>query len=223
MKFVVVSDTYNHLPNIQEEYDIFIHAGNFTPSLTTNNHQTEIDNQIKWMEDYFCPWFKNIKAKNKILVPGNNDFIAQWLSRDLEKHIEGMYLQDEAATINGLVFYGMPWLPADSEKYINCEIDPVFVSPSKKHFQAACKKIPDETNILITRIPPKNILDIHNEMSVGDEDLLKRLVGIKNLKLHIFGFAENTVSSVFYDNKIVFANAFLKKVENSYSVLQIEI
>lgn len=223
MKFVVTSDTYGHLPKITGEYDVFIHAGNFTPSISSDNHQTEIDRQISWMEDFFCPWFKNIHAKHKIIIPGHNDFIAQLLSRDLEKHIDGMYLQDEAATIDGLIFYGMPWLPADSEKYIQSSIDPVYVSPSRRHFQGACKKIPLETHVLITRIPPKGILDMREEMSVGDPDLLHRINDIEKVKIHIFGFASESSSSFVSNNKTVFANAHVKKVDDSYSVLHVEI
>jgi hypothetical protein len=60
-------------------------------------------------------------------------------------------------------------------------------------------------------------------MSVGDPDLLHRINDIEKVKIHIFGFASESSSSFVSNSKTVFANAHVKKVDDSYSVLHVEI
>lgn len=222
MKAVVLSDTLGHLPKIDGKFDLLIHAGNFAPLIGNEPKEIEINRQADWMEDLFCPWFKSIQAEYKILTPGENDHVAKWFSRDLERHIEGLYLQGEAATIKGMVFYGMPWLHPEAEKYVAGVSDPSFLSPTRKHFQAACRKIPDRTNILITRLPPKGILDGYGPVKIGDFNLMERVDELKELKMHIFGLANNNAASSITRGNVVFVNAHMLENNGKFSVLNID-
>lgn len=265
MRIGIISDTLGDLPKVEGEFDLFIHAGNFAPMVQRDNHQIEITKQSQWMEDLFCSWFKNIKAKHKIFIPGQHDHVAHWFGRDLEKHVGAMYLQDEAATIEKTIIYGMPWCPPGTEQILSLEyptikedakpvnkktnedmedilkakVEPVFVSPGKRHYQTACRKIPKETQILISRIPPKGILDRYDLpknadisvlkvtgesfLRVGDETLLEKVDDLPSLKAHIFGFANGSCSSSLLRKGVLFGNAHVQRTERGFGFQIIDL
>jgi hypothetical protein len=53
------------------------------------------------------------------------------------------------------------------------------------------KQIPDDTNILVTSVPPFEILDITNGEHIGIKYLRDRVEDLSNLQLHCFGRAFN--------------------------------
>jgi Icc-related predicted phosphoesterase len=96
-----------------------------------------------------------------------------------------IYLQDSAAEIDGVKFYGSPWQPFFYAWAFNFhEFD-----PANGHSQAVktWAKIPKDTQVLITHGPAYNILDLApGHRHVGCPILRDKIFEIRP-KLHLFG------------------------------------
>lgn len=210
MKFAIASDTQGLLPEITGEYDIFVHCGNFCP-LISGDHAS-IHSQITWLHGSFLPWLNKVQAKHKIIVPGYMDIAVSYLETSFEYHVNAIYLKDSATTINGMVIYGTPWVPASMKSKLPPKR--VYVSNTDKSYELSLAKIPKNTDILITRLPPAGILDGLSGQSIGEEHLLRRVKSLKELKMHFFGMASDDGGKHQSDNNVLFANGCV--TENEY-------
>ena len=202
MKIAIMSDTLGTLPNIKESFDVFIHCGNFCPRPSSDG--LAIATQQHWLETRFSPWLKNIDAEVKIVIPGQSDIAVNFLEAQFEYHIGAMFLKDSQAMVGGLVVHGMPWIPNYYRQKLPAKS--AYIARNKMMYEAAIDNIPDETNILLTRIPPQGILDSGS----GDKLLRDKVESMKNLKMHCFGFLQSE-EAPFENEGVCYANGYLGK------------
>lgn len=191
MRIVALSDTHTLerlVPMPSGEFDVLIHAG-------------DLGNVGKAREyEKIGKWFKSLKDqyKHQIIVPGNHDW-GLMLDFDAirEKYFDPdvIFLIDKAIEIDGIKFYGCPWMPRFYDWAFMLE-----ESKLKPYYDA----IPDDTEVLITHSPPYSILDQERERC-GSKNLLKRVKELKNLKHHIFGhihrgYGTETIENVTFHN-----------------------
>lgn len=149
--------------------DVLIHAGDAL------NHGTEKE---FWP---FSIWMAHQPHALKVYVPGNHDFWVQ-KNQDIARALmaEGRVhmLVDKAIRWRGLKFCGTPWVP-------NLENWAYYGSHETllRRFLA----IPSNTDVLITHCPPAGRQDLVSHSHVGSSELAARLVGLNQLKLHVFG------------------------------------
>lgn len=111
----------------------------------------------------FIEWFESLAYKYKIFIPGNHDTCL--IGNDIEGLAENtFFLENRAVDIDGLKIYG------------SC--------------LGNFNNIPDNTDILVTHMPPLGILDGKHNM-YGDRQLLEKVFRIKP-KLHLFGHTHET-------------------------------
>lgn len=173
MRLVCISDTHSlhrQIPEIPDG-DILIHAGDCLGAGTLDD-----------VED-LNHWFGNLPHRHKILIAGNHDAAFQEVP-DLARQAltNAAYLEDSGIEIEGVRFWGSPWTPAF--------LDWFFMLDRGQPLYEKWRLIPDDTDVLITHGPPKNIGD---EVSLGFRlynagcvDLLHRIDQL-TLKAHIFG------------------------------------
>lgn len=177
MRVVCISDTHNCNGQISvPDGDVLVHSGDATITGTVD----EIKN--------FNTWFSALPHRYKVFIAGNHDWLferenaaaRELLSDDI------IYLQDTAAEIEGLKFYGSPWQPRFFDWAFNLDRGPELA--------AKWAQIPADTSLLITHGPPNGILDEVPRRSgtsaEGCADLRKRVEQIAaggKLILHIFG------------------------------------
>ena len=177
MKMTFISDTHGkheHLTskaynNILGSGDVLVHAGD-----CTNVGKVHEISQ-------FLEWFSKTDYKHKIFIAGNHDFGFE-VVRDIapeykEKGVH--YLFDSEVIIDGVKFYGSPWQP---EFY-----DWAFNLPRGEKLAEKWKKIPGDTDVLITHGPARGMLDhtVTGEL-VGCEDLFNRVMEVQP-KIHVCG------------------------------------
>lgn len=208
MKVAVASDTQGVLPEINGRYDLFVHCGNFCP--VVQGDHASIQAQVAWLHAQFRPWLETIHASHKIIIPGHNDIAVSYLEPNFEYHIDAIYLRDQAATVDGLVVYGMPWVPHTLRRHTPSKS--TFIARSPRMYEAALERIPDNVNILVTRIPPQGILDRLGSARIGDNALLARVSALPMLRMHFFGFATENGGQFVYRNNQLFANGCLGQV-----------
>lgn len=138
--------------------------------------------------------------KHVVMIAGNHDHC---FAREDEKEIaftlmDGMnitYLEDSGATLDGVKFYGSPYAP----KYGNWSFYLMRQSPE---LVEKWKKIPDDTDVLITHGPPYGVLDSTISGHRAGCEILRRQVEWRvKPKAHIFGHIhEGYGSENFYYN-----------------------
>ncbi|HEY6967785.1 MAG TPA: metallophosphatase domain-containing protein [Candidatus Angelobacter sp.] len=169
MKLVLISDTHEQHDAISvPDGDVLIHAGDFTylgeaAAVKQFNH-----------------WLGRLPHKHKILICGNHElmFERDWASY-AAMITNATLLNDSGVEINGLKFWGSP-------------ITPIFLywafMMDRSELAEHWKKIPADTDVLITHGPPIDILDKSHpaRLGCGDGPLGARVQEIAP-KLHVFG------------------------------------
>ncbi len=138
--------------------DVVAHSGDFT---MTGGETEAID---------FLNWFCDLPHRHKIFICGNHDECLYRANIDgLDSNVH--YLCNSGVEIDGVRFYGVPMFMADC------------VTERQNLNYAA---IPDDSEVLITHVPPYGILDFDDNMHYGSEDLLQRVIAVSP-RLHLFG------------------------------------
>jgi Icc-related predicted phosphoesterase len=199
MKIICISDTHNkHEELLMPSGDCIIHAGDFTESGT----KKETTN--------FLEWFSSTPYKHKILVAGNHDFYLEKKVHKLDQIIPFNihYLEDSGVTIENINFWGSPYIPEDSNW--------AFSKNRGKQISEHWKKIPEDTDILITHSPPFGILDeLDNKRMIGCKNLTERLSKL-NISHHIFGHVHNEYGKIKTE-KTIFINS--SSLDDSYRII----
>ena len=169
MRCVAVSDTHGKYAELSiPDGDVFIHAGDI----------------LKWglIEELtdFNDWLASLPHQYKLVIAGNHDWCFERTpSKAAEIMTNGVYLQDQAVTIKGSVFYGSPWQPT----FMNW----AFNLPRGQQLADKWKLIPDSTDVLITHGPSYGILDeCIDGKRAGCEDLSNAVARTKP-SYHVFG------------------------------------
>lgn len=170
MRIVAISDSHNkHRGLTLPPGDVLVHCGDALGRGT----------RAEFLE--FINWFGTRPHRHKIYVPGNHDFYvesdyatAQILCSERGVHL----LVDRPMAIDGVKFYGAPWVP-------NLTMWAFY----QDHIGLIAKfrKIPDDTAVLVTHTPPLGILANVGSVHLGSQELRERVDELGSLKLHLFG------------------------------------
>ncbi len=170
MRIVIISDTHNlHGKLGVMRGDVLIHCGDGLNGFQQSRQSVED------MDD----WFGRQEFDRIFYVGGNHDFeLEDRVRAGLPALRNADFLQDEPRQYSGVIFYGAPWIPELNGS--------AFYLPNAE-ISAKWDLIPDDTNVLITHTPPKNVLDQnrHGE-HCGCPELQRRLIDLKP-RIHCFG------------------------------------
>jgi 3',5'-cyclic AMP phosphodiesterase CpdA len=170
LTIVAISDTHTFHDRLEvPDGDVLVHAGDMC--------QTGSLDELTRARDFLAA----LPHPHKIVVAGNHDVAFEAHPDEARRLFEGfLYLQDEARTIKGVTFYGSPWMPRAD--------DWAFMLPRGAPLAEKWAMIPDDTDVLVTHVPPRGIGDeIGAEpWREGCADLLQRVRQVAP-RLHIFG------------------------------------
>ena len=164
MKIVVISDTHGLHDDLPElDGDVLIHCGDFEQT-------ADLD-----------AWLNSLDFACKIVVPGNHDYdAAEKVAENQPVFFNAELLIDRSVEYSGLKFYGSPWIN---------EFEGAAFPMDQYEIAEKWDAIPDDTDILVTHVPPFGILDMaRNGDNRGCELLAERVVDM-SLRIHCFGHA----------------------------------
>ena len=170
VRIIHISDTHMQHDTFLDSIphgDILIHSGDFSsfsPSrYLFSNKNRDRDSVIHEINSFF----KKLPHKYKIFVAGNHElsFTDQHKNYIEQNITEAIYLHDKMVEIEGLKIYGSPWTSKRATSYARGSSIP------RKDLVKHWDKIPTETDILITHMPPEGIMDLGK----------KKFAGIRNL------------------------------------------
>lgn len=194
MKILHLSDTHGLHKNLRSlpEADVIVHSGDFT---FAGSEEEAYD---------FMNWFRNLPYEHKVFIAGNHDMCMYGAD-----HIDGLsrnvhYLYNNSVVIDGIKFYGIPMFMEDC---MDGNLD-VFIN-----------NIPDDTDVLITHMPPKGTCDLAN-YGKGPEhrgnatlaELLKKL----HPTCHLFGHEHDAYGKTIKEN-VIYSNACV--VDSRYNLI----
>lgn len=189
IKITHISDTHGYEPNLIGG-DILIHSGD----LTKHGFKSEILKQLNYLHEQLD------KYSYIVFTGGNHDF---WIERHPNEFKEACLsaglipLLNESIEVMGLKIFGSPDTPVFHNWAFN---------KTESELHDVYKKIPDDTDILITHGPPLGILDkTFLGTNVGSDSLFEK-VSRMNLKLHLFGHIHED-SGVVENNHTLFINS----------------
>lgn len=189
-----LSDTHGQHKNLKSlpEADVIVHSGDFT---FAGSEEEAYD---------FMNWFCNLPYKHKIFIAGNHDMCMYGAD-----HIDGLsrnvhYLYNNSVVIDGIKFYGIPMFMEDC---MDGNLD-VFIN-----------NIPDDTDVLITHMPPKGTCDLAN-YGKGPEhrgnDTLAELLKKLHPTCHLFGHEHDAYGKTIKEN-VIYSNACV--VDSRYNLI----
>lgn len=195
IKIVCISDTHMQLSKVKiPKGDILIHAGDLTYRGDFEELSQELDELA----------LHRSKFKHIVIVPGNHDWMAERDPDLMEQMCQArgiILLNHESMQIEGLKFFGSGYTPEFCKWALNV--------PRGEPLRQKWAMIPDDTDVLITHGPPKDILDLvprPKGFRAGCQDLYNRIQQLSNLKLHVFGHLHMNHAVVKLGN-IFFVNA----------------
>lgn len=169
-----ISDLHGFLPKL-EGGDLLIIAGD----LTANDSIQQLGKFYDWLalQDY----------KKKIYISGNHDNLLFEKKYRTPEFCDAEYLCDSATKFEGLNIWGTPWSLDFKNLNKNCRAFVTFESRVEKKY----KKIPQDTDIIISHGPPYGILDgvkrkCGEVEHTGSYSLLSTMFRVKP-KLMVFG------------------------------------
>ena len=173
MIIAAISDLHGLLPPSPAQADIIVVAGDITRS----HYLLELSEFAAWLQETM----QNCGAKDAVIVAGNHDQVfAQAGAKQVQKLLgkKVHYLLDKAKTVQGLKFYGAPWVPI----YGSWD----FMLPPEL-LREKWAKIPEDTDVLVTHGPALGIGDYTTRGArAGCGHLLERIAEVQPT-LHIFG------------------------------------
>lgn len=180
LRIVCISDTHSLHDQVQvPPGDLLLHAGDHC------NHGNS--GEVK----RFDRWLGSLPHPHKVIVAGNHDLPWQRRPRYARMWLHhARYLQDGGTEVEGIKIWGSPWQP-DFDHW-------AFYQPRNSPLLGyAWEKIPDDTQILVTHVPPAGILDfLAADGPSGCNLLLERIRNLKHLKLHVFGHVHSGYGQV---------------------------
>lgn len=197
MKIHFISDTHTrHRQVTLTGGDVLVHCGDFT---NTGKPKDVLE---------FFNWFAKQKYSRKILVAGNHDLSAQfadifhtvWLETVRDFKYEITYLENSETVVEGIKFYGTPWVPMFHNWAFMAE---------EKVLEWIYDSIPDDTDILITHGPPKFILDLNQDGHYCGSQALSDKISKLNIKINAFGHIHHSYGTFKLPNGPMFINAAL--------------
>lgn len=166
MKVVLISDTHGAHPSLPAG-DVLVHCGDLTHFGSFRELRGEVE------------WLKSLPFRHVVLIAGNHDVA---LGNLCEKKLEAQtrkllfsgvhYLRDSGVTLDGVKFWGTPWIPPYAGAFNLPEVE----------LASKWAEIPADTDVLITHGPPAGVLD----GGAGSVSLAKTVRRI-HPQIHCFG------------------------------------
>jgi Icc-related predicted phosphoesterase len=176
MDIVCISDMHGYLPEDVPGGDVLVIAGDICPA---SDHA--VSRQIKWLNNDFNAWVKELPFEHIVMVAGNHDWAFQKAAQRI--YITKVtWLQETSTIINDVVFYGY----ANTPRFCNWAFN-----EKRRRLKQIAGGIPPGTNVLVTHGPPLGTMDLvcdgDRRERVGCEALADRIKELNELKLHVFG------------------------------------
>lgn len=220
MNILATSDLHGNLNSLDlKNIDILCIAGDIAPLKSIDEYG--VFEQKEWVQNVFCKLMEENKNIQFIFTPGNHDFFPIAKDRfsnkfdfEIKWPKNAHMLIDQLIEINGIKFYGTPWVPIINFKWAFELYDLDLI----KRFS----NIPADIDILLTHCPPyfKNydvdkVLQYDNPTHFGC-DYLTQVYLVKHPKYAFFGHIHSGSHKLIMAGDTICAN--VSRLNENYLV-----
>ena len=128
--------------------DILVHSGDFTDYCFRKRWDwiREFHKDIAELNHFL----EHLPHKHKIFVAGNHDIAFSYQTPEKIQSLltNVVYLQDSSVIIEGIKFYGAPWMLHRRWAFAN------GFALKEQEYRKKWEVIPDDTDVLVTHVPP---------------------------------------------------------------------
>jgi Icc-related predicted phosphoesterase len=149
MNVYATSDLHGNLPEVPDDADLLLIAGDICPDfrpLGNRNHWDMIDKsgaeQARWLDTEFRAWLERVEAP-VVAIWGNHDFVGE--KPVLVPDLPWTLLESSEATVGDLRVWGTPWVPG---------LPYWAFYASEEGLRARAEVIPEGIDVLMTHGPP---------------------------------------------------------------------
>jgi Icc-related predicted phosphoesterase len=129
---------------------VLILGGDICPDFIRTRYSSRVVNdngeqrQRHWLDTEFRSWLNNVPAEHVVAIWGNHDFVGE---RDylVPKDLRWTLLNDSSTVIDGVKFYGTPWVPG---------LPYWAFFADERRLKLRAEAVEDDTDILISHGPP---------------------------------------------------------------------
>ena len=184
IKIVCISDIHSSTKNLEiPKCDLLVIAGDL---INNRDGEKELKSISKWLDTLEC--------KNIIIVGGNHDVYLEKNKSKISKIFpSAVYLEYNSFQLkdSNINCYGAPCTLRRNLFYLGNAYS-IKGDQLKKEWE----KIPDNTDILITHVPPYDILDLtYKNQHIGSKWLRNEICNRIQPKIHIFGHNHDSQDS----------------------------
>jgi len=174
LRVVCISDTHRRHRELKVPAgDVLIHCGDGA------SFTTALRDVIGLNE-----WFGTLPHRYKLVIAGNHEVCIDPEAPEATQKLysNATYLQDSGIRLEGVHFWGAPWLPARG----CCYHANAFSFPSSR-MDEKWNKVPNSVDVLITHGPPHGVFDDETMGRIGDDVLLRCVTERVQPSVHVFG------------------------------------
>ncbi len=191
-------------PESMPEGDILLIGGDVTPVW---NHDRYF--QRDWLRTDFKDWLRELPYENIVGIAGNHDFYAMQ-NPGFMAELPWTYLQDEAATVDGLKIWGSPWVTRLTG-WAFCTTEDVIGDKMDN--------MDKDIDIFLSHAPPMGIgdaLSYNRAIHVGSSMIASRLSfgDWPNLKYMVFGHIHEGFGRAEFGNVTYYNVSYLNETYN---------
>jgi len=176
IKTYVLSDIHGYLPEIPNDCELLLIAGDLT------HEGRDTGRGVKWVNTKLAPYLEELHRRkvHVVAIAGNHDYCFEQGWASIRSDLKWTLLDNSSCEYKGLKIWGSPWTPFFYDWAYNTD---------EKKLAQYYNSIPEDTDIIITHGPPRGILDLspYGLVNCGSTSLLQAVSSHKNFKLHLFG------------------------------------
>jgi Icc-related predicted phosphoesterase len=177
VRIATTADLHGHLPTVPA-CDVLVIAGDITPA---TNHDEDF--QAKWLDTTFRAWLEAAPAAHIIGIAGNHDFVFERAPETIPTDLPWTYLQDGAASVDGVNFWGSPWTPWFHDWAFNAPKG----DAAETFLETKYAPVPDATDVLLIHGPPSGFGDRTTTGHLAGSSAFLRLIDRTQAQLAVYG------------------------------------
>ncbi len=193
MRVAHISDTHGIIRDIEGDFDVVVHTGDMMPNQTRGVRRVEGPYQKQWIEDH-------VKLMASCWSKGKPPMRAAG--------IEAYILIDDVLTIDGVKFYGHPWVPHYYGEW-NYEIWEHEIAAKLKPVAELIES--GDIDAMLAHAPAMYYLDQNGQHEhCGSKSMHDMIMGLKRpLKLYACGHIHESRGITALPSGTIYSNAAL--------------
>ncbi len=176
MKILHISDTHSFFPDLEGDFDVVVHSGDWLPNKPSKLPGTEAEFQEAWITKKANDIKVWLKGKPLLFCQGNHDFIDNKVQERIlvNAGINAICLDNKIVKFRGYNFYGFPYVTWIDGAWSNEKTSEGMLLEVDKLVSLVNKS---QIDIIVAHSPPGGVLDeAHGGNHFGNNHMTNAII-----------------------------------------------